>query len=147
MQTVSSGKYLIYAEDDLDDREIFEEMMKSINEDIGVVSVDDGSQVLEFLSSLAPSDFLPCFILLDINMPVMDGYSTLVALKQNPVYKDITVIMYSTSGPERENEKSLMLGAARFITKPFSMMHLEEMTRDFANFCEVTPAQRKNRQN
>ncbi len=147
MQSISDRKYLIYAEDDLDDREIFEEMMKSINEEIGVVSVDDGSQVLSFLGSLAPADFLPCFILLDINMPVMDGYSTLKALKNSPVYKDITVIMYSTSGPERETDTSLALGASKFITKPFSVFQLEEMTRDFANFCEVTPALRKDRQN
>lgn len=145
MKRISDGKYLIYAEDDLDDREIFEEMMHSINEDIGVVSLDDGSQVLDFLSSLQPSDFLPCFILLDINMPVMDGYTTLKALKNNPAYKDITVVMYSTASPDRETDMSIGHGASRFITKPFSITHLEEITREFANFCEVTPSQRKDK--
>lgn len=145
MQGVNNGKYLIYAEDDLDDREIFEDMMKSINEEIGVVSVDNGAEIFSFLTSLKPSDYLPCFILLDINMPVMDGYSALKALKEHPIYKDITVIMYSTASQEREMSTSLSLGAARFITKPFSMAHLEEITRSFANFCEITPSQRKDK--
>jgi CheY-like chemotaxis protein len=145
MQPVPSGKYLIYAEDDLDDREIFEDMMKNINEGIGVVSVDDGSQVLSFLASLQPSDYLPCFILLDINMPIMDGYATLRALKRNPLYEHITVIMYSTASAEIENQSSMSFGASKFITKPFSMVDLEEITRTFAEFCDITPLQRKGK--
>jgi len=120
-------------------------MMKSINDEIGVVAVENGAEVMSFLASLDPSDYLPCFILLDINMPVMDGYSALKILKQHPVYKDITVIVYSTASPEREMSTSLALGAARFITKPFSMGHLEEITKSFASFCEITPSQRKDK--
>lgn len=139
----AAKKYIIYAEDDTDDREMLKEMMGKISDDIDVVSVHDGYGVLGFLSSLQPSDNLPCFILLDINMPGMDGYSTIKALKAHPIYQDITVIMFSTANHPREIEKSLQLGAAKFITKPFSVQEIEVITHEFVKFCENTPVQKK----
>lgn len=137
-------KYLIYAEDDVDDREILEEMMREITDDIDVIALRDGREVLDFLAALGPTDLLPCFILLDINMPGMDGYETLKQLKDDPSYQNIQVIMYSTATQLREEPRALALGASRFITKPFTMDALAGIAREFAEYCETTPARRKS---
>jgi CheY-like chemotaxis protein len=136
-------KYLIYAEDDVDDREMLAEMMQKISGDVDIVAVNDGYEVLRYLSSLGPTDYLPCFILLDINMPGMDGYSTLQALKSHEIYRSITVIMYSTANHSKEIERSIHYGAVKFITKPFSLSEIEEITKEFVHYCEILPMHQK----
>lgn len=143
MQQQDGGKYLIYAEDDIDDREIFAEMMLRVNADIEVVTLENGRQVLDYLGELDEDAVLPCFILLDVNMPVMDGYRTLQKLKSQEAYRDITVIMYTTASHEIEKRKSAQFGASKFITKPFRLAEIEDIVREFARYCEVSPSQRK----
>lgn len=61
----------------------------------------------------------PDLILLDVAMPLMDGYETLRKLKQRPKSKDIPVIFLTSCNAERDEELGLALGAVDYITKPF----------------------------
>jgi len=67
-------------------------------------------------------EFLPDLILLDIVMPGIDGYEVLAKLKNCEGTKDIPVIYISGLNHIEEEEKGLALGAADYITKPFSAM-------------------------
>lgn len=69
---------------------------------------------------------LPHLILLDINMPRMNGFEILQQLKETDVWCDIPTIMLSTSSNEADRAHSLSLGAAGFVTKFASMDALEK---------------------
>ncbi len=69
---------------------------------------------------IAASDAPPDLILLDIMMPVMDGYETCRQLKQNPATQDIPVIFLTAKNEVEDEEKGLALGAVDYITKPIS---------------------------
>lgn len=137
------SKYFIYADDDHDDRETIADMITTIDPALKVVSVDNGRGVLNYLQSLEERDVLPCFILLDINMPGMDGFKTLETLKSNDSFKKIPIILFTTSSQHRDIQLAKHLGAEKLITKPFSLQGINEITQQFANFCHELPIRRK----
>ena len=61
---------------------------------------------------------MPSLIVLDLNMPILNGMETLSRLKSHNVYKNIPVIMFTTSIHEVEKARCLEIGAADFIKKP-----------------------------
>lgn len=66
-------------------------------------------------------DELPDLILLDINMPEMDGFEVCKALKQDPLTRDLTIIFLSAQSSSVDEARALQLGAVDFIAKPFSV--------------------------
>ena len=64
--------------------------------------------------------FIPDLILLDVNMPEINGFEAIAVLKESPRYKDIPVVFLTAKDDEVSAEKGLELGAADYITKPFS---------------------------
>lgn len=72
----------------------------------------DGAEALETLKT-----FLPDLILLDLIMPVKDGFAVLTEIKTNPAWKKIPVIVASNLGQKEDIDKSKQLGAVDFIVK------------------------------
>ncbi len=71
----------------------------------------------------------PDLILLDIMMPVMDGYEVCDALKKNKNTKDIPIIFLTGKDVKEDNHKSFQVGGDMFIKKPFSMESLLEIIK------------------
>ena len=63
--------------------------------------------------------FIPDLVLLDINMPEMDGFEVIKLMKENPRYKDIPVVFITAKDDEDSAAKGLDLGAVDYVTKPF----------------------------
>jgi CheY-like chemotaxis protein len=131
---VPRGAYFLYADDDLDDQEFFQSMVKEFDPSISVVVVNNGLELLQYLNNISKGN-LPCCIVLDINMPIWDGIKTLKALKVEEKYRNIPVIMFTTSRSLRDNELSLKLGAQGFITKPVNQKDFNELYHRFAEAC------------
>ncbi len=75
----------------------------------------------------------PDVILLDVMMPVMDGFQMLEALKADPSIAGIPVIMVTARGQERDTQKALLFGACAIVVKPWSHQQVEaEITRVLA---------------
>lgn len=66
----------------------------------------------------------PALILLDIMMPRLDGFEVCQAIRANPEWKDIRIVMLTAKGREVDQEKGLALGADDYITKPFGTKEL-----------------------
>jgi len=64
--------------------------------------------------------FIPDLILLDVNMPEMSGFEAITVLRENPRFKDIPVVFLTAKDDEASAIKGLDLGAADYVTKPFS---------------------------
>jgi CheY-like chemotaxis protein len=119
--------------------------MKKLKEDLLIYSVDDDKDErffikeaftefvhedqlrffvngLELINALTNENVVPDFIMMDLNMPLMNGKEALEILKKNPAWKSIPVIIFSTSNYEMDIAKCQSLGAKKYICKPASMM-------------------------
>src|SRR4051812_47340170 len=99
---------ILIADDDMDDFNTLKDAFELMNEDVDLVHVDDGYQLFE---TLAGHDFrLPDLIVLDINMPRMDGFLTLERIKKQQGLCEIPIVVYTTSSDYDHREKSYFLG-------------------------------------
>lgn len=96
----------------------------------------DGSEVLEILKEETPD-----IILLDVMMPNVDGYTTLLEIRKNEKLKEVKVIFLSAKAGENDIQKGLELGADAYITKPYSIKKLMEKVEEL---CPLSPEGEKN---
>ena len=119
--------FILIAEDDADDRFLLQAAFEENGFSDRLQFVENGVEVLEYLHSIqnnGVSKALPRFILLDLNMPKKDGREVLKELKQHPLFKDIPVVIFSTTNNEQEMRRCYELGANSYITKPNSFESL-----------------------
>jgi CheY-like chemotaxis protein len=109
-------------DDDEDDREIFAIAMEQAYNDYQCVVAINGNEALQKLR--AEPSFIPDFIFLDLNMPMMGGKECLVEIKKIPRLNKVPVIIYSTSSHQKDIEDTKQLGAAHFLIKPSSISGL-----------------------
>jgi CheY-like chemotaxis protein len=110
---MKSDKYVVYVDDDPDDRSLFMEAFLSMP-DYRVVTLVNGFELMLFLKQRTKED-MPSLIVLDINMPVMNGIESLTLLKSNENYKDIPVVMFATSANPKDVEYCKTLNTEIFI--------------------------------
>ncbi|WP_158269745.1 response regulator [Desulfonatronum sp. SC1] len=111
----------------VDDEQINLNVLKAIFQDTyQTISATSGSQALE----LARAEPAPDIILLDIQMPDMDGYEVCEALKDDPRTRDIPILFITVMSTETDEAKGLRLGAVDYIPKPFdpSVVHARVST-------------------
>jgi CheY-like chemotaxis protein len=130
-------KKILLADDDQDDRELFADVL-SRNEKFSLcASVENGREVLAFLEGLT-GDELPDIIVLDQNMPRMNGLETLAAIKQYQRYDQITVVIYSTYTDIRLTEQYKQFGATAVLTKPSKMEEYHTMLSRITDLIKQT---------
>jgi CheY-like chemotaxis protein len=115
--------YVILADDDRDDRRLFREAVSG-HTSVRIEDVEDGASLLSRLQS---SDTLPDLVMLDLNMPVMNGKECLRTIRNNEKLKDLPVVIYSTSSSRKDIDETQKLGANLFVTKPLSFPALKKM--------------------
>jgi len=87
---------LLLADDDEDDCDFFKEALDELHLPTSLVTVNDGVQLMDFLSEKSVEN-LPDILFLDLNMPRKNGLECLREIKQNEAYKNLPVIIFSTS--------------------------------------------------
>lgn len=107
---------VLLIDDDHDDHEFFLEAVREIDSSIQCNSMFDSEEALEFLKD--EKQPLPDLIVLDTNMPKLNGYQILMELKNDPALNKIPVVMYSTFFSERDSDEFTKLGAATYLEKP-----------------------------
>lgn len=96
----------------------------------------DGLDALSFLRREAPYADVkrPDLILLDLNMPRMNGHEFLEVVKQDPNFRSIPVVVLTTSDDQHDIERSYSAHAAAYITKPVSLAGFEQVARAVDEF-------------
>lgn len=94
----------------------------------------DGLEALEFLHTAKDREQLPDFILLDLNMPRMDGREMLAELKKDPRLCTIPVIVLTTSDAEQDVLRSYQLGVNCYITKPVDLNQFIKVVQTIEDF-------------
>jgi CheY-like chemotaxis protein len=129
--TPPETKYLIYVEDDPDDIEIFKEYFGDLDH-IGIITFGNGIDLLEYISMITPQNY-PCLIVLDINVPKMDGWETVAAIKGNEHFGNIPLMMFSTS--TLVNERKRELYAVDVVTKPINEREAKDIAEKLLSYC------------
>ncbi|MBI3354168.1 MAG: response regulator [Nitrospirae bacterium] len=96
-----------------------------------ITEANDGVDALKKLSGNKFS-----LILLDINMPLMDGLKLLSILRGNPTYNDVPIVIITTEGADADREKAMKLGANAYIAKPIQTNELLKVVRGFLKIDE-----------
>lgn len=141
---------ILICDDDEDDRLMTQQALEDAHISNTVRFVEDGEQCLDYLfqrgeyageRGLAPR---PGLILLDLNMPKVDGREVLKAIKGDASLKNIPVVVLSTSSLDEDIARSYQLGVNSFITKPVTFSGLVEamnvLGRYWLEIVELPPA-------
>src|SRR5688572_24938649 len=110
--------FILIAEDDEEDRFLLTTAFDKIGHSEIIHFVDNGKELLGYLEIKHPENIFSVLIVLDIYMPDLDGIETLKLLKTDFHFRNIPVIILTTSANENEKKKCLNNGATEFITKP-----------------------------
>jgi len=107
---------ILLVDDDEDDRKLFIQATKEVDDSIICLSASDGTEALTYLRD--DRNELPDFIFLDLRMPGLSGEECLTEIKQETRMAKIPVIVYTTSRDVSESVKLKQQGAAHFASKP-----------------------------
>jgi CheY-like chemotaxis protein len=122
---------ILVADDDHEDRQLIQDALKESRLLNPLHFVGDGEALLK---TLHDAKELPGLILLDLNMPKMDGREALKEIKSNPRLKRIPVVILTTSGAEEDVYRTYNLGVNSFITKPVKFSSLVEVLTEVAHY-------------
>jgi two-component system response regulator len=125
------------ADDDADDQILLQEALKENNIPNSVSFVQNGEELIDFLNKRGRFQNVNCspgLILLDLNMPKMDGRQALKLIKSDPVLKKIPIVVLTTSRAHSDILECYDLGVNSFISKPVNFAELVEVTREISNY-------------
>lgn len=139
MQTNAKSINILMADDDKDDQLLTRDALEESLVRNTLNIVDDGVELLEYLKGegkFAERDtsVQPDLILLDLNMPRMDGRQALAAIKADPLLRRIPVVILTTSKAEEDMLKSYDLGAASYLSKPVTFDGLVELMKTLGRY-------------
>lgn len=130
---------VLMADDDPDDRMLTERAFADESDDTVMHFVENGEQLLAYLRRRAPYDDSrayprPDLVLLDLNMPRMDGRAALAEIKSDPALRSIPVVVLTTSQSEEDVARSYELAANSYITKPVNYQGFVDVARELCRY-------------
>lgn len=127
---------VLLVEDDPGDVRLTEEALKRSKLLVMMTVVTDGEQALQFLRKVGPYEGVvrPDLILLDLNLPKVDGREVLAAVKADPGLRPIPVVVLTTSAADSDILKAYGLGGNCYITKPVGFDEFRRIVRAIEEF-------------
>jgi len=122
-----SNKPILLVEDDRVDIMTIMRALKEIRVSNPVISMENGEAALEWLERADGE--LPCIVLLDLNMPIMNGIEFLRQVKQRERLRRIPVVVLTTSEEQEDKVRSFDLGVAGYMAKPVDYRRFVEIIR------------------
>ena len=129
--------YVLHADDDAEDRWLFREGLLEVDSTVSLTQFEDGRDLLDFLVLETSSLPVVHLIICDMQMPRIGGISLLAAIKQLQNWKDVPVIIFSTSSFEKDVSLCLAKGAAAFFSKPGTYSENLSVIRQMLTHCKL----------
>lgn len=118
-------KFVLIAEDDLAYAHVYEFKLKA--EGLDVAIAQNGAEALELIKKRVPD-----LIILDLVMPIVDGFTALKEIRQNPTYRNVKILVASNLLQEEDMKKARDLGADDYIVKAnISIAQLIEKVKEY----------------
>jgi len=118
------SKRILVVEDQLDNRQIIRDMLAST--DYEIIEAEDGEQALAIIAKVRPD-----LILMDIQLPIMDGYEATRRIKADPALRSIPIIAVTSYALSGEEKKARAAGCDEYVPKPFSPRQLLAKIRHY----------------
>jgi DNA-binding response OmpR family regulator len=132
--SATHSKFILIGEDDLDDQEFLKEIFNKVDDSFELTFISKGMEVVNYMGNLLDTQ-RPCLIVLDYNMPGLNGAQILQELRKTQKFDDIPKIIWSTSGSEFFKNLCREAGAIDYVTKPSNLNDLTEIVRYMVSFC------------
>lgn len=112
------------------------ESLKGANQDFVVLEAHNGRQALDILFQLKLSGNPPCLIILDINMPVLNGKETLSVIKKDELLSSVPIVVFTTSG-SHSDQHFCQIHGVEMITKPPNFGNFKSVVQKLLKFCSA----------
>jgi CheY-like chemotaxis protein len=123
---------ILITDDDSDDVELLTDSLQEENYRGELEAFKNGRELLQYLEQEARN--ISTLILLDLNMPVMNGYETLKMLKKDNRFSKIPVIVITSSAKTEDEKFCQELGCEDYIRKPFSLSGYKSLAQKVIGF-------------
>lgn len=130
------SRYILLADDNADDQSFIRDSFDYLQAGVQLRIVDSGKELLQRLEA-SEADNLPSLIVLDYNMPELNGAEVLQILLQNERYREIPKIMLSTSFYQKHIDYCLKLGADGYLIKPDNIFKWKELAQHMLDFKKI----------
>ena len=130
-------KGIMLVDDDPEDREVFSDVYLAQFPGEKLYFAENGEKALKLLENISDEQEELCLIVLDLNMPILNGTQTLRKLKKDDRFKDIPVVIYSTSVNDTEREECYRLGALDYLVKPSTFSDSVEIAKKLKRICAL----------
>jgi CheY-like chemotaxis protein len=124
---------ILWVDDDMDDLELMHDVLKESDYNFLVQEAHNGREALDYLRQSKKKNNLPCLIILDMNMPVMDGREALKRIKEDVVLREIPAVVFTTSQSEMDKAYCKRYGV-EMITKPLDYSSLERIVGQLLSY-------------
>lgn len=132
---------ILLVEDNPGHARLVEKNLRRANINNPIVTVGDGGQAMAYVFREGPYSDVPMpenlLVLLDLNLPVMDGYQVLRRMKENEATRRIPIIILTTTDDPREIHRCYDLGCNVYLTKPVDYEDFSEAIRKLGLFLSV----------
>ena len=129
---------IVVADDDLDDQEIIEQSLKDCKLEVKIIAVFDGVKLMDYLLKrhiYRNNRDTPDLVLLDLNMPLMDGFDVLREIRNYDALQSIPVYVITTSSSKEDRIRAMQLGATGFYHKGASSKDIRRIVNEICKEC------------
>ncbi len=126
-------RIILVADDDIDDQSMISGSFQDMDHNCLVEIVSDGMQAIKRLENTSLQQ--PCLVVLDLNMPVLNGMETLTRIRQQPSLQGIPIVVFTTSDSNESRKQSITLGAMDYLVKPNDYAGLMDVTAKMMMYC------------
>lgn len=125
---------ILWADDDPDDLSFVREVLEETDHLHHLREAANGRQVIDYLQSVPCPTQLPCLVVLDINMPLLNGKDTLAIIKSEERYNNVIVVVFTTSNSEIDRTYCEGFGVPMY-TKPLSYAGYQTIVAELLKQC------------
>jgi CheY-like chemotaxis protein len=126
---------ILCIDDDQDDVQLLSDAIKSLDKRYTILEARNGEKAMVQLQEMKRTNVLPCLVVLDLNMPRMNGKETLLNIKNDPELSEVPIVIFSTTSSELDK---LFFASEKveFISKPFHFPQLVHIARKILGYCK-----------
>jgi CheY-like chemotaxis protein len=131
----ASGKRsILAAEDNPNDVFLLKSAFEQTAADVTLTLFEHGEEVIKFLALHHHQGSVPELLLLDLNIPRMDGFKVLGWIRKQPDLKQMPVVIFSSSGAAADIDRAYEMGANSYLIKPFEFGRLTKMVHKIVDY-------------